>query len=108
MKYRIGQILTSKVETELKLALSEDTVVVPKGNKVIVGADKFAHHIRTGRIQPFPEGAEIEGYDGNGIAEYIYIYSRNHFPIDEMLEDYDDTKERFIEEIEYALDEIGF
>ena len=30
------------------------------------------------------------------------------FEIDEMLEGYDDTKERFMEEIEYALEEIGF
>lgn len=29
---------------------------------------------------------------------------RNHFPIDEMLEEYDNTKEQFIEELENALD----
>ena len=51
---------------------------------------------------------EIHGYDASGIAEYLYTYLRNHFEIDEMLEEYEDTKERFMEEIEYALEEIGF
>lgn len=57
-------------------------------------------------IQPLGEGAEVKGYDCQGIAEYLYCYFRNYFEIDEMLEGYDDTKERFMEEIECALDEI--
>lgn len=68
----------------------------------------LAHHIRDGMIQPLAKDAEVKGYDASGIAEYLYTSLRNHFPIDEMLEEYDDTKERFIEEIEYALDDIGF
>ena len=61
-----------------------------------------------GMIQPLQEDSEVKGYDASGIAEYLYICLRNHFEIDDMLENYDDTKERFIEEIEYALEEIGF
>ena len=108
MKYKIGQILTSKEDVEIEKALSGEKVIVPKGNKIIIGADKFAHHIRNGMIQPLQEGSEVKGYDASGIAEYLYIYLRNHFEIDDMLENYDDTKERFMEEIEYALEEIGF
>ena len=108
MEYKIGQILTSKEDLEVEKALSGEKVIVPKGNKIIIGADKFAHHIRNGMIQPLQEGSEVKGYDASGIAEYLYIYLRNHFEIDDMLENYDDTKERFIEEIEYALEEIGF
>lgn len=108
MEYKIGQILTSNVDVEVEKALSGEKVIVPKGNKIIIGADKFAHHIRNGMIQPLQEDSEVKGYDASGIAEYLYICLRNHFEIDDMLENYDDTKERFIEEIEYALEEIGF
>ena len=108
MEYKIGQILTSKEAVEVEKALSGKKFIVPNGNKIIIGADKFAHHIRNGMIQPLQEGSEVKGYDASGIAEYLYIYLRNHFEIDDMLENYDDTKERFMEEIEYALEEIGF
>ena len=108
MEYKIWQILTSKEDVEVEKALSGEKVTIPKGNKIIIGADKLAHHIRNGMMQPLPEDSEIQGYDASGIAEYLYTYLRNHFEIDEMLEGYDDTKERFMEEIEYALEEIGF
>lgn len=108
MEYKIGQILTSKEDVEVEKALSGEKVIVPKGNKIIIGADKFTHHIRNGMIQPLQEGSEVKGYDTKGIAEYLYTYLRNHFEIDDMLESYDDTKERFIEEMECALEEIGF
>ena len=108
MEYKVGQILTSKEDVEVEKALSGEKVIIPKGNKIIIGADKLAHHIRTGMMQPLPEDSEIHGYDASGIAESIYTYLRKHFEIDEMLEGYDDTKERFMEEIEYALEEIGF
>ena len=108
MEYRVGQILTSKEDVEVEKALSGEKVIIPKGNKIIIGADKLAHHIRNGMIQPLSEDSEVKGYDTSGIAEYLYTYLRNHFEIDEMLEGYDDTKERFMEEIEYALEGIGF
>lgn len=108
MEYKVGQILTSKEDVEVEKALSGEKVTIPKGNKIIIGADKLAHHIRNGMMQPLPENSEVKGYDTSGIAEYLYTYLRNRFEIDEMLEGYDDTKERFMEEIEYALEEIGF
>ena len=82
--------------------------MIPKGNKIIIGADKFAHHIRNGMIQPLQEGTEVNGYDAEGIAEYLYTKLKNHFEIDEMLESYDCTKKEFINEIEYYLSGIGF
>lgn len=108
MIYKIGQILTSKADVEVEMALSGEKKVIPKGNKIIIGADKFAHHIRNGMIQPLGEDAEVKGYDAEGLAEYLYIWLKNHFPIDEMLENYDEEKEKFVAELECALDEIGF
>ena len=108
MEYKIGQILTSTEDVEVEKALSNEKVIIPKGNKVIIGADKLAHHIKNGMMQPLAEDSEVKGYDARGISEYLYTHLRNRFEIDEMLENYDDTKEKFIEEIEYALSDIGF
>lgn len=108
MAYKIGQILTSTEDVEVEKALSDEKVIIPKGNKVIIGADKLAHHIKNGMMQPLAEDSEVKGYDAHGISEYLYTHLRNRFEIDEMLESYDNTKEKFIEEIEYALEEIGF
>lgn len=104
--YKIGQILTSAKDVEIEKALSGEKVKIPKGNKIIIGADKLAHHIRNGFIQPLAEDSTVEGYDTAGIAEYVYITLRSHFPLEEMMEGYEITKQEIINEIEYALDEI--
>lgn len=108
MEYKIGQILTSSQEVEVEKALSGEKVIIPKGNKIIIGADHLAHHIKNGMIQPLSKNITVKGYDANGMAEYLFTYLSFHFPLDEMLENYDDTKDRFIEEIESGLNEIGF
>lgn len=107
MKYKIGQILTSNRDVEGEKALSGEKVVIPKGNKIIIGADKLAHHIRDGMIQPLADGSEVEGYDDTGIAEYIFICLKAHLPIDDWMEEYEISKDEIVEEIECALDEIG-
>lgn len=107
MKYKIGQILTSNRDVEVEKALSGEKVVIPKGNKIIIGADKLAHHIRDGMIQPLADGSEVEGYDDAGIAEYIFICLKAHLPVEEWMEEYEISKNDIIEEIECALDEIG-
>ena len=107
MKYKVGQILTSNTEVVVEKALSGDKVTIPKGNKIIIGADKLAHHIRDGMIQPLADGSEVKGYDSSGLAEYIYICMKAHLPITEWMEDYEISKNEIVEEIEGALDEIG-
>lgn len=105
---KIGQIIESKVEIKVEKALSGEVVTIPKGNKVIIGADGFAYHLRNGMIQPLAEDMEVKGYDAAGIARYLYERLSVRFAIDKMLEDYDDSEEDFIEEIEYHLRDIGF
>ena len=107
MEYKIGQILTSNKDIVVKKALSEEKIMIPKGSKVIIGADKLAHHISNGMIQPLGQDAKVEGYDSSGIAEYIYMWLESHLPIAEWIEDYEISKNDIIEEIECALDEIG-
>lgn len=107
MKYKIGQILTSNTDVVVERALYGEKITIPKGNKIIIGADKLAHHIRDGMIQPLAHDMEVEGYDSSGIAEYIYTCLKVHLPIDEWMEDYEISKDDIVEEIESALDEIG-
>ena len=107
MEYKIGQILTSNCDVEVEKALSGDKVIIPKGNKIIIGADMFAHHIRNGMIQPLAKDAVVKGYDSEGIAEFLYTWIGKYFPLEEMLDGYDITEKEFIEEIEVALNEIG-
>ncbi|MBQ8234510.1 MAG: hypothetical protein IJZ36_02880 [Bacilli bacterium] len=107
-KYKVGQILVSKEEMEIEKGISGEKVKIPKGNKIIIGADKLAHHLKNSFIQPLQEDSEVSGYDKEGLAEYIYLWLRNHFEIDEMLENYDNTKEDFIDFLVEGLDNIGF
>lgn len=74
MKYKIGQILTSNRDTEVEKALSGEKVVIPKGNKIIIGADKLARHLRTGMIQPLGT-AEVEGLAA--CSQSAFSYRRN-------------------------------
>lgn len=105
-KYKIGQILTLNNEVEIEKDLSREKVIIPKGNKIIIGADNLAHHIRTGLVQPLGD-ATVEGYDGGGLSEYIYLVLKANLPLSEMLEAYDYKANEIIEIIEDALDEIG-
>lgn len=105
MKYEIGQILTSTDDVEVT-RISGEREIIPKGNKIIIGGDGLAHHLRDGSIQPMPDGAEISGYDCYGLAYYLTYQLKSHFPIEEFFEDYEITEEEWSSELEYFLYEI--
>lgn len=106
MKYKIGQILTSKEDIEVEKALSGKKVIIPKGSKVIIGADKLAHYIHNGMMQPLKDDTEITGYDCEGLAQYLFICLKKYLPLEDMMEDCEITQEKFCGEIQYALEEI--
>lgn len=82
-------------------------VVIPKGNRIIIGADQFAHHLRDGMIQPLGD-ATVQGYDTTGLAEYLLLVLKSRFPVSEMMEEYGIEDKEIQDEIECALDDIGF
>lgn len=104
-KYKIGQILVSKEEKEVETTFGRKDVI-PKGNKVIITAYGMGHHIRNGMKQPLPKDDVVEGYDTEGLAEYLFTCMKRNLPIEEIMEDYDLTKTDVKEVIEEALDEI--
>jgi hypothetical protein len=105
-KYKKGQILVAKMDLELELSISGEKEVIKKGSKAIVGFDGDLHHYN-GMIQGFADDVKIEGYSGSGLTEYIYDRLNGIFQLDDMLEDYEITKERFCDELVYILDDIG-
>lgn len=107
MNYKIGQIIISKEDVIVEKALSEEKVIIPKGNRIIIGGDKLAHHLKDGMIQPLSSESTVEGYDANGLAKYIYFVMNNKFNLSEMFDEFDIEKDNFIDELEYALDDIG-
>ena len=106
--YKIGQLFVVKSDIPVEMALSGETKVVRKGSKVIIGADKLAHHF-DGCIQPLSKDAIVEGHDATGLAEWITYCLYNAIPwLTEALEDYDVNAEEVQSAIEGALEEIGF
>ena len=103
--YKVGQILEFTEDYYLK-GFVEDRIKIPKGKKVIIGADGFAYHT-DGLFQPLGD-AVVEGYDTEGLANYIYAKMSVYFPIDEMLEENEITEEYFMDELACALEAIGF
>ena len=110
-KYKIGEMFTVKEDYEGTLALSETKKTIRKGSKIIIGADRLAHHMNDGMIQPLSKDAEVEGYDAEGLAEFIFHDICNYLPFCEFLEEYggefEINKDGFIDAIESALTEIG-
>lgn len=110
MEFRIGDVFEAIEDYKARLALSDEEETIPKGEKIIVGADKLAHHISSGMISPIGKDSTVEGYNASGIANYICLFLRSHlaFDLDEMLDEYDHTINDLADEIQYALEEIGF
>lgn len=104
--YKLGQILVANQDIEVELPLSGKKEIIKKGSKAIVGFDKRLHHYN-GKIQCFADDIEIDGMCGNGLAEFIFDILKAKFPMKEMMEGYDVTDDEIMEELIYALDEIG-
>lgn len=104
-KYKIGQILTLEGIT-LICDLSGYIKEVPKGSKVIIGADKFKRYFKGGYMVPLPEGTEVEGYDHEGLAEWIFRRLEGYYDLGDALEDFGIDVDDFKEVIEDALFDI--
>ena len=92
------------------LKLLNEEITIPEEEKIIIGADKLAHHISSGMISPIGEDSTVEGHNAEGIAKYICLFLKAHleFDLDEMLNEYNFTMNELADEIKYALQEIGF
>ena len=124
MKYKKGQCLRTTEDIELRTMICEKPVKVKKGTLVYIGCEKtpFVHFGNVnGKMMSLWKNAELEeGFDTDGIARWLYEYLRVHFELDEMLgwyhgikedpedlETFEEEKKRFLDEISYALDDLG-
>ena len=104
-KYKIGEVLVTKADVEIEAALSGKKRKVPKGSHIVIGADRLAHHLNTGIIQPLAADSEVKGYDVIGIARVVMHCLERRYPLIEIFENYDIEYQEFGEEIEFALSE---
>lgn len=102
--YGIGQMLQYEEDDEVERCFGKKEII-KKGTKVFVGADGFFHYLN-GNLQKFAD-IETVGYSVSGLAEYLYIWLRNKFEIDDMLDDYEQEPSDFKEEIMNALEDLG-
>lgn len=108
-KYAIGQILTAKHDIKVEKAMSGEIVEVKKDSKVIIGADKLAHHWDGSMVQPLSKDIVVEGYDASGLATWIAYILLHEVPmLGDLIEDYDISAEDIESTIESALEEVGF
>ncbi len=102
--YGIGQMLQYENDEEVERCFGKKELI-KKGTRVFAGADGFCHYLN-GNMQKFAD-VKIEGYSVSGLSEWIYIFLRNRFEIDEMLDNYEQEPSDFKEEIMNALEELG-
>lgn len=71
-----------------------------------VGADNNIHY-ENGEIELLKSNFRTKGYNTDGIATWIYKCLLSEIPIQDMLEDYDESKTKFIKCISNSLKELG-
>ena len=105
VNFKVGEMMTLYANVELKDFLGNKTLA-KKGTKIWIGADNLAHY-HDGSIQRLAEDSTVRGYDGEGIAERIYMQLASRFPLNELEEDYEISSKDIKDEIVYALEELG-
>lgn len=105
-KYKYGELMISKQPSEVETVFGYK-ITIPAGNKVVIGFDGLAHHIKTGCIQVLPKNTVIEGFSSVGIVEALYLNLRQRLPIDEMLAAYEKEPKWFTDALYDALETIG-
>lgn len=100
---KIGQLFRFTQDFEFDTAFGEKRTI-PRGTRAIVGADGFAHYL-DGTIQPLGDAVKVEGYDTDGMTEWIYKFVQRVLDND-MLEDYEVSDDDVKEQIREALSEL--
>lgn len=102
-KYKIGDILTAKEDYEVTTGFRATKRTIRKGSQIMIGADKFAYHMNSDMIQPLGEDMEIEGYNADGLAEFIYRFVCSNYPLGELFREYGEEFEVDSEGVKTAI-----
>lgn len=108
MKLKIGQEVEITQDFEIEAELSGKKVLVKKGDRGFVDSRGRIHYTSgnaIGKIQLLKD-SEVKGYDTENIAEMIFNRLKRVFDIDEFLDDYDISKDDFINEVDDVLMDI--
>lgn len=63
MEFSIGDVFEVTETYKGKSVLLNEEVTILKGEKIIIGADKLAHHISSGKISPIGEDSTVDGHN---------------------------------------------
>lgn len=107
-KLNIGQMVIYNKDSELRGALSDDPVVIKKGTKAFVGADRKCPKLNflDGKILMLSDKYEIDGFSVEGLAEWLYQKLSWKYPLSDFFEDYDIDATEFKETIADELEEL--
>jgi hypothetical protein len=108
-KYNIGQMLELNQDVEAETLITKTKKIRKKGTKLFVTASKkpvMAAYLN-GDMEVLDPSTIIEGFSVNGISEWLYIWLRNKYPLEEWLDDYEIERDEFKEELADALEELG-
>lgn len=106
MKYKIGEQVIFDKDIVLESIMGKKTVY-KKGTKAIVCSNKWLR-LPDGTFWSdwFGKDNVVNGYATENIAREVANHLRKYFNLDEMLDDYEESVEKFIDEIDIALDDI--
>lgn len=107
-EYKIGEVFKISEDVELKTAITNEPKLIKKGTKIVIGADRLAHHVYSGIIQPLEKDSIVKGYNSYGIAKVICMILEHDFSLSDMLSDNSIDEDDFIESIAECLsDRLG-
>ena len=106
--FNIGQTIKTNSPTTIESLLTGKTEIIPAGKYAVIGMDRMAH-FTNGKVVEFNEPIELTGkYHLYGIAQWIYLRLAARFNIEEMLDEYDESIEDFLDSIVDSLEDLGF
>lgn len=103
---KIGQIITLEEDLSTRSLLTDEFKNTwKKGTKIRVTAGRNLLY-PNGSLEHLPEQVRISGCDVDGIADYLYRRMKRDLYLEDMMEDYDTTKEEIVKVISDALSEL--
>lgn len=108
-KVKIADAFDVEEDHDLNDLLGDGKTPVKKGDQYIITSRGWVRYISgkaCGNIVIPNEKIEVEGYNNENISILIYKELDKYFGLEEILEENDITKEKFVEEIEDIISDF--
>lgn len=102
-KYHLGEVVDITADFFSTVDETNEKVLIEKGSRFIVGADKCGHYFEQPFRQKLPAFTRVSGYDPEGLAEYVSFSLCNEFDMENILSKSDKKPEDMQNIIAIAL-----